>query len=95
MARDKRFEMRLSETEYVQLVERARQKGTTVSGVVREALGLDALSVGGERVVSDGRQDKIVEDRLPTDPRLSKLIKQLEAQGNPDAEEVARKRLGM
>lgn len=27
--------------------------------------------------------------------QLTRLIKQLEAQGNPDAEEVARKRLGM
>lgn len=37
----------------------------------------------------------VINGELANEVKLSKLIKQLEAQGNPDAEEVARKRLGM
>jgi hypothetical protein len=67
----------------------------------RRELGLEGGAFGEVQPEGEdlGRPTPPAAPPAPTfvssDKRFTRLVKQLEAQGNPDAEEVARKRLGM
>ena len=101
MARERAIQIRVSHDEYEAIKTNAGEK--PIGEFLRD-LGLretpqpdDPSTRQIKESIRNATPDTEVEITAGTAmPReLTKLIKQLEAQGNPNAEEVARKRLGM
>lgn len=97
MARERAIQIRVSQEEYDRIAELAGEMGiseymrTAALGEVPAPRKRQKLSPPHLNVELD-EQGSVVVDR---DKQLTRLVKQLEAQGVSDAEEVARKRLGM
>lgn len=80
------YQLRLTSDEKAELAYAASMNGGSIAKLIRDTFGLGDRSYRKVSVPLSGPGKST---------QLSKLIKQLEAQGNPEAEEVARKRLGM
>jgi len=94
MKRNEVLQIRLT-TEEKEILKRLAGK-QSLSDYVREELNLEPVVGHGPPPTKEEftKAAQTTYDAIKS-IELTKLIKQLEAQGNPEAEEVARKRLGM
>lgn len=104
MARERAIQIRVSQDEYDRIAELAGEMGISeymrtaaLEGRISEFLKAKQSPEAAKALRREKEAEEVAEGQTPVPPtkQLARLIKQLEAQGNPDAEEVARKRLGM